>query len=439
MKSLTVIDDTAIRKNAFREAELVIRKIDRLEASFEAFHQVDQKLFADWYALTFRQHEQRLRDLADEFRALATFHNEMVTVARMHGVSMHDAYRILRTEEASLRHGTEEEKMKIEATRKERDDFLRDEMEEEAREERVEAAKRAAGPAPLSEGEAKALADLHLLTDEEIRELCLDRANTLGLLSDVLTLMRKREDAFLLLRIWDNVAQKNKKPFVHYFASHWSGDFHRLIAAIRDDRDAIEHSQPKPEQGSEAKADSEPEAEYVGKRNKKERAPGEAEEALKLLYRKLVRRLHPDLQSGIQEDSSALAVWHKKIWNRLQRSYERRDQNDLEKILHLVLIRSRDLTLLTISEIIQSRSWLEEELASLNAQTKSMKKMPAWGFSRLKNPEKLERKLAGPLNDEIRILENEVIAMKQDQNHLDYLSRSNAEPRRKGRKRRERY
>jgi hypothetical protein len=110
MKSLIVIDDKSIRRKAFRDAELIIRKIDRLEAGFDDFHRIDQKLFTDWYALTFREHENRIRSLRDQYRELAQFHNEMVTIARMHDVSMPEAYRILRDEQDLFETGSEKQK-----------------------------------------------------------------------------------------------------------------------------------------------------------------------------------------------------------------------------------------------------------------------------------------------------------------------------------------
>jgi hypothetical protein len=252
----------------------------------------------------------------------------------------------------------------------------------------------------------------------------------------LLGLVRTPEDARLLLRVWSHVPSKFRKPFAKEFEADWGRSFHDLIDDLTERYGQTPKSEPEDDEDSVPAP--EPEAQYIGQPRKKDLPPAEAEEAMKILYRKLVRRLHPDLQNGIQDGPSALAAWHKKIWNRLQGSYEKRDHLDLEKIFHLVLIRSRDLTLLTISEIIQSRKWLEDEFADLTAQTKAMKKMPAWGFSRLKSQEKLERKLSKPINDEIRSLENEVISMKQDQKHLEVLSRVESQPRRKRSKKRQR-
>ena len=116
-------------------------------------------------------------------------------------------------------------------------------------------------------------------------------------------------------------------------------------------------------------------------------------EALKLLYRKLVRKLHPDLQGHDNE----LSAWHKKIWDRVQSAYKTSDRAELEKIYKLVLIRGRDLNDLSLGEIRESSRWLGDELKRMENEVKGLKRLPAWGFSRKKDLKSLERKVAKDL------------------------------------------
>ncbi|NJL24005.1 MAG: hypothetical protein HC902_01660 [Calothrix sp. SM1_5_4] len=134
-KNLILIDDTAIRESHFSAANKIIRKIERLESAIATFHSSDQKLFGDWFDLTFRKEREEANEKTIAYRKLAEFHNSIVAASQMLDISMPDAFRLIREEEDRYQKGDQATREKIEQTRREREQFARDEMAREYREE----------------------------------------------------------------------------------------------------------------------------------------------------------------------------------------------------------------------------------------------------------------------------------------------------------------
>ena len=81
LKHLLVIDDKRIRKDAFAQAEKLIKKIARLEADLDSFHVQDQRLFSNWHELSFRKEREMISDRREEHRKLGKFHNSIIAIA----------------------------------------------------------------------------------------------------------------------------------------------------------------------------------------------------------------------------------------------------------------------------------------------------------------------------------------------------------------------
>jgi hypothetical protein len=54
VRNLMVIDDRKVRMELFRATASILKKIKKLESGHEAFVIIDQRLYQDWYNLTFR-------------------------------------------------------------------------------------------------------------------------------------------------------------------------------------------------------------------------------------------------------------------------------------------------------------------------------------------------------------------------------------------------
>ncbi|NJL24006.1 MAG: hypothetical protein HC902_01665 [Calothrix sp. SM1_5_4] len=93
---------------------------------------------------------------------------------------------------------------------------------------------------------------------------------------------------------------------------------------------------------------------------------------IKILYRKLVRKLHPDANANENEKTR---TWKDKLWLQVQSSYRAGNVSALQKHYSLALLRDRDLNSLTISEINASQDWLNE--GSLRPRTRGQNNFAA--------------------------------------------------------------
>ena len=128
-KSLVVIDDRSLRKAAFTKAEKLLKKLERLEGNLKTFHDTDQRLFQDWYELTFREDRKNIESLHDQYRELCRIHNWIIAIARQRDLSMPEAYAVFRDEDELYKTGSPEDKRRIAEERKRRDEFILSEVE----------------------------------------------------------------------------------------------------------------------------------------------------------------------------------------------------------------------------------------------------------------------------------------------------------------------
>ena len=409
MKDLILINDKAVRLKAFAEAEKLIKKLDRIEDDLKSFYDQDQRLFSNWFDLSFREQRQNLSGLHIELRELVKFHNWLIAVVKIKDISMPEAFVILRAEELQYQNGSAEIRAWIEEERRLRDEFILQEMRagsESLFEENEDDEATKETPPPRDEEEEIIFTELQRMSNKKIQTICKDRESAFRLLGMALTLIRTDEEKTLFLRIWDFVPRQYQDSFAMHFTKETGTSLKRVIEEMRDDVENFNpHSQKKAAQTESAQ---------------EQKSAPKGPEALKLLYRKIVRRLHPDLQANQQEPS----LWQKKMWNRVQTAHQKQDHQELDKLLRLVLIRSRDLQELTLAEILESQTWLEEELELINGEAKELKQQPAWGFSRKKSYEALKRKLEKSLRQEMQPLEDQVHELKSEHAMLELLAKA---------------
>ena len=128
-----------------------------------------------------------------------------------------------------------------------------------------------------------------------------------------------------------------------------------------------------------------------------ETAPNKDPAALrvKTLYRSVVRRLHPDVQS---EMSSQKMEW----WHQAQAAYEKNDAEQLEMILNLCEIEDLGTTSQTsVSILIRITNQFRSTLRSIKREISKFRRDPAWNFSINPNPERLKSKIESDLREEL--------------------------------------
>ncbi len=107
-------------------------------------------------------------------------------------------------------------------------------------------------------------------------------------------------------------------------------------------------------------------------------------EELKLTYRKLVRKLHPDSMT-VNSRRSVKTEWMSEYWHQAQNAYQAKDQAALEKMYVMTVIHLQDFSAMTLAEISDSADWLQRYFESLQATAQIFKRSRAWGFSKRKN------------------------------------------------------
>ncbi len=148
-------------------------------------------------------------------------------------------------------------------------------------------------------------------------------------------------------------------------------------------------------------------------------AAGSAEpmdQRLKTLYRRLVRRLHPD-------GNSELTRREKELWHEVQAAYQDRDLERLEAVAGRVEMGAGgDAGALPIGTLRRMTAELGRTLSEMRKATNRAKRQAAWGFRRLtkkrarievKRRAELERMVAGA-REEFRLVaaELDVIARR---------------------------
>ena len=103
---------------------------------------------------------------------------------------------------------------------------------------------------------------------------------------------------------------------------------------------------------------------------------------LKNIYRRLVRRLHPD--KGAQRSRKEVEWWHQT-----QAAYHARDAEQLELILTLVEIQDKGATDASVSVLAQLTNEFKKSLRGLKRQIAGYRKERAWNFSAVTSLEPL--------------------------------------------------
>lgn len=397
-RSLLVIDNSRIRKLACSNVEKLIKKIDHLEETLLSFHKQDQQLFSSWFDLTFREDREEINTLQNEYIRLSRFHNWVVATARQLDISMPKAFRLMQNEEQAYNSGDLQTQNKIDELRKAREEYIQQQMRNEFTEnldemgfgedEDFEESGDESWEDPIEEMEAT-IEKIQSLSDKKITQICRDRDRAFELLSLSVSSGNSLKSFKLFLRIWKLCPHKVQVAFSKQFREETGQSLNVFIDEMRAAIAEIESLQDK-----HSKEDYSEDSSFRSKST--QNIDASDEETIKIVYRKLVRKLHPDMQRAENSDQtkqSQLSGWQQKIWSRAQTAYKERNRTLLEGLYKLTLLRFNKLNELTIGEIEESAQWLNEEYRNLEREASSVKQLPAWGFSSRKNHDSLIKKI----------------------------------------------
>jgi hypothetical protein len=117
--------------------------------------------------------------------------------------------------------------------------------------------------------------------------------------------------------------------------------------------------------------------------------------AVKVVFRRLVKRLHPDHNGDLDEPEKAL-------WNEAMTAYQSNNAAALETIeVRLALLRQEDLLPGQIPALRRYRDGLTDEVEYLADELRTARQHPAWEFSAKKKTESYTQKMRREFRHEI--------------------------------------
>lgn len=414
-RDVLVINDQLIRQKYFAEANQIVNKIESLERNIAKFHASDQIRFDAWYGLTFNDDLLLIERTQNDFRQIIEFHNWVVAASRMMNIDLPEAFILMQEEQHRFKSGTPAEREKIKQDREKRNAFIEADSNPKYDEESSfgqddSDPETEALDAIFQQLESTLLSlDHEILSTSEQRlqriaelnpetlELAMQDQQTSFLLFHLgITWGELKHDYFFFLQIWRLFSTVQKTYFADVYEFVSGQSVRQLLLRIGKKSD-LNYESENSDDKHDAGGDSSDEDIYFDdeflksgqtKKKLKSKMDPLEDEKIKQLYRKLVRKLHPDAQGPETVES-----WMKRFWQRVQDAYKSKDAETLERLFKLTLLRTNSLNQLTFDEIGQAKSWLQKDLAGLQNEKSQLKRSMAWGFTDLKDFKALSRKI----------------------------------------------
>lgn len=470
-RSLLVIDDYQVRSKMFSQTADILKKIEKLEKDLQDFHSKDQQLYSDWYNLTFRKEMKESEDLRQEYLALASFHNEIVALSEMKNIHKEKAYSILKDEQLQYQNGTDADRQRIDERRKERQEFARKAMEKEERkffgdfsfedEEGDESdddifaddddlfgkdrdSSSRVDTSMLKRKDRETYELLKEVSPKKMKEMLSSR-NGIELFMEAFAIATMVEDGQLLVKIWDATPAKVRRKVSDILPRQLGESLEDMIEGIRftnqifegqqklfDDEDSEDHLNDFDESGEFGKFQKD----YCRSSKSKVSVGNSLEDdfAIKQVYRKLVRMVHPDSNQGSKLDGK-LQDWYGKMWHKIQDAYKAKNLGALKSLELFAIVKLGNLQSLTLDEIKGSAVFFAEELETLKYTAKEVRSHPAWKFSTKRKFDSLVARIRKEFREDLQPLRDDIEGLKKLHAYFDSKISSSAFKKEKKRKR----
>jgi hypothetical protein len=356
-----IIDNQPIRKDLFKTAAEVLKKIEKLEKELANFHDKDQSLYQNWYQLTFQDDLKRADKLYDEYNRLAKLHNSVLAQADMYDQSHGEALATLRREQKKYDKGTEAEKKKIDEKRLRREEFLKENSDNQIN-----------------------------FDDEEMTEAPNRRKESFYFFEFILTAIEQRE-GLRILSLWDQATPELRQDAEESFQELQGVSLTAFIEMLREERARVDE---------DLKSSVNPELPPT--------QPNRLD--AKFLYRKLARRLHPDVMKAT---TKVTAAWVLQTWLKVQEAYQRDDAEALERLDLITLIRMEDLHRISLDELRASGDALKKEFQDMTSSVRDLKKHPAWKFSTKRSFDTLKNKIRQKLRRDLDPIKFDIETLRE--------------------------
>lgn len=395
--NLLVVDDQKIRLTMFAGTATLLKKINKLSRDYEAFQNQDQRLYEDWYNLTFRHERQQEESVDRRLQHLRMFKTHIEYITETSEVSSAEAYRLLQDEEQQYQSGDADWRFVIEMLRKQR---FENAQKIKARSVSIhisspstgdlftEESTEQPGVSALTRKERTTLYFLKETHDEVLAQRLNDSKIGFTLFKESFQVALKSADWSLLAKLWKCSHRIFQERLLKNMPEHLHDFLNQMLT---------EHGKSLEVHNCDPQAD---------------------EIFVKTTYRKLVRLLHPDSVVGF--DNFEKRDWIQKMWQKVQDAYLRKDVQKLKFLDYMVVLQLGHLNTLTMDEIYESSLLFAGELENLKKKIKAFRKHPAWNFSSRRGYESLtirtRQELQGRINSklgEAEVLEAWLAAIAQ--------------------------
>lgn len=458
-----VVDNRPLRERTFAEVQKILNKIEQLEEKIRRFHSSDQKLFTQWMDLTFRGHRERHEEAQNKYLELVRFHNWVVATAQQQNIEMHEAYRLMIAEQIRFNNGNEEERRKITLEREKREAYIREKSRsrydggfdyggsDEDDSELIEGLNAILDEVekiifdedwePLTTTEER-IERLMSLSEESLQMHVYLRDTSFMLFEVSLAWGQARHDYDLFKRVWTLMRVDQKDFFADVYASNAGVPIEELLQEIGlspdwstdenadSENDNIDSQEEEDMDEEPAFKDPQQEKSSAARKAKHDATTG-SEEEFRSIFRKLMRKLHPDVHAADSKDGQ-LPPWAQRMWSLVQKAYGEKNLAVLRRLLKLTQIRMNALDELSISEIAEARHWLKKDFENLQEEASDLKNSMAWGFSNKKKYDSLKRNIEKDFQRNLNIILEETEELENQHQLLEMLAERAWRPQRRG-------
>lgn len=417
-RDLILVDDTGIRRKAFKTLNQLLKKIESREASVERFQTEDQKLFENWANLEFREYRDKIEECKSDYHEIVDFHNEVICEMEMQDLHIEDAYLIIKKEHDIFANANEEFKSKILKNREKRKEYLKQKLNPYANEfdsnhfdDDDSDEYEDLGPKPTQQ-DLDFHDELKNLSDQQISSI-LNSRDGFDFLVSCTQVCLKTKSHELFEKVWRETSKPNKKIFSSFMKEGMGISVEDLINSMKMDR----REDLSDDEGGDL--DSFFDSNFYNSKEdhlaEKSNRDGEKLEKVKLYYRQLARKLHPDAISSALKDKA----WVQKMWSEVQAAYQANNIDQLEYLLNFFAVRTSDYNYLSLSQIDSLNDHLLSQVEDIDRQIRKFKKLPAWGFSIKSDYKKIYSKIAQQYEREIEIIQEDTNKFRRQYTHLD--------------------
>jgi hypothetical protein len=430
-KNVIVLDQGPLRLQAINEIESWHDRIELLEIEIQKFQDTDLKLYNDWIRLTLNDLQEENNSLIDKYQKLALFHNWVVFTSEEQSISLPHAFFLMSEEELKFQKGSQEEKEQIDKLRQERTNKIKEELREGIGEDfddegdfesEVDTDTNAYEDPDsiddqdwikreelqirqLREKFQKEILFFENLTDKKIAKIMRRFDDGIILISECVYVCGQCYRYDIIERIWAFCPIKIKNYFNADFEKQMGITLEQHLDLVKNDA-----------QGSLSSDEADEEFNFKSHfenpfSNIKNEVLPENIEAAKIVYRRIMMKIHPDKLST--EFVSIKRSWLDRLWKKIQTAYDKADVKALHNLHLQVLITLKKYDDLDYSELRTGSLLLKSELTRIRNSHEDTLQHPAWGFSKLKSYKKLEKEVAEPYKKTSKELKKEIKRMEK--------------------------